>query len=119
MSYLLELIKGILIAFGIILGFLIFILWLSGKINSDDEYQAEDLIIPFQKYLKTISESEQYEQIREIENVIFDLKNGDIKSAIKFKIKKDFSISIKNDDGTSFKFTLDYTIIKKLNDEKK
>lgn len=109
-----ELVKGILIAFGVIIGFLIFVALIVKKANKEDEYEPEELIKPFQDYLQKIEEEEVYEQINIVKNIIYELKAGKIiRDVENFKIKKDTSIHLNDEDGrTAIKVHNKYIVVK-------
>lgn len=119
MIYLLEFLKGILIAFGIIAGFVICLIYVTheikNKLKKNNEYEADDLIKPFEKYLLKINYEENYEQIKQVEKIIEELKAGTVTDEIYlFKIKKDTSIHlIDENDDTAIRVVPNYTVIKK------
>ena len=111
-----ELVKGILLAFGVIIGFFIFIAWIMHKAKKEDEYEAESLVKPFEKYLQKVNEDEHYEQIKQVENIISELKAGKVSEDVKrFKIKKDTSLHLNDEDGrTALRIVNRYIIVKKI-----
>ena len=119
MSYLLEFIKGILLSFGIIAGFIISVAWFIYKTGKEDEYEADSLIKPFEIYLERVNELEHYEQIKQVENIIAELKSGKVVDDVKqYKIKKDASIHMNDEDGkTALQFVYKYIVIKKIEQE--
>ena len=119
MIYLLEFIKGILMSAGIIIGFFLFAYFLvkgvSKNINPDEDYDPEDLIVPFEKYLKKCKDEENYEEIPKVEAVIANLRNGSLDGIEAFKISKDYSVHVKDDDNnTSLRMVKDYLVVKMI-----
>lgn len=119
MIYLLEFVKGILIAFGIIAGFLITIAYIMSKAEKEDEYEADELLKPFEKYLKKVHEDENYEEIIQVETIVNSLREGKVEDDVSnYKIKKDTSLHLNDEDGkTALRVVTKYIIVKRKTDE--
>lgn len=116
MYYVLKVVEGILQAFGIIIGFVIAIVWFMHKAKPDASYAAEDLLQPFTNYLDKILEEQQYDQVALVKNIIVDLTRGKVPEDIKqFKIKHDTSIQLKDQDGnTTLRMITGYIVVKRI-----
>ena len=116
MIYLVELVKGIFLSCGIIVGFMLFIVFIIYKTSKGEEYEADELIEPFEKYLEKVMLYEYFEQITQVKNIISELKSGKVIDDVKqFKIKKDISIQINEKNDTSiFNFKNNYIVVEKI-----
>lgn len=102
MIYLIEIFKGILLSFGIIIGFISAILFLMAvsKMKSGKK-QPKDLIESFQSYRKSILDLEKYEEIRIVDFIIQSLKNGITPLEMnKYNIKKTLSFKTTDKNGS-------------------
>jgi hypothetical protein len=116
-EFIVEIIKGMCISFGIVLGFLS--LYVMVAINKKKlKYQPSDLINPFERYLEQIKQQEEYEQVSTVEQILIDLNKGIINDKVSlFERKKNSSIMLNTKDGnTEIKFINEY-IVKGLSNE--
>lgn len=117
MEFIVEIIKGVCIAFGIVLGFIsVYIIVALNKKKL--KYQPSDLIKPFERYLEQIKQQEEYEQVNTVEQILADLNQGIINTNISlFEIAKNSSILLNTkDDNTEIKFINEYIVKGLLND---
>jgi len=116
MIYLIEIFKGFLISIGIILGFIsVIVIIIYKSKNKGKTYVADELIDPFEIYLKKIVEREQYEEVENIKKIIKNLKKGITEGVDDYKIKDDFLIKINtsSDEDSEISFKKQYIIYKK------
>jgi hypothetical protein len=117
MIYLLEFLKGMAISMGLIAWVVILagILFMANR-QKKNKYEAEELIDPFVKYLGSIYDNEHYEQVVICENIIAELRKGNVHEDVgKFKIKKDSALLLDDDGGKSvIKIMAEYTVVSKI-----
>ena len=102
MIYFIQFLNGILISFGIIIGFVLFGSIIMKNVNKEDAYNSNDLLEPFNYYLIKITQEENYEQINLVKNIILNLKKNIVIDDVNlFKIDKDVSILMSELDGKS------------------
>lgn len=111
--------QGLMIAFGIVVGFLVPFFYIVHKIrkrSAKKKYEIPELILAFEKYLHDVTHDENYEIINEINGIIDSLKKGVTPEIMEtYNIKKDVSILIKdNKGGQHIKFINEYKIIGKI-----
>jgi hypothetical protein len=103
MIYLIELLKGLFLALGIIIGFVIFDTRIIPQKNKYKEYDPNDLIQPFKDYLLKIYNRGNYEEINIVAKIISDLELGKIINEVyMFRIKKYKYITLDNEKGKTF-----------------
>ena len=121
MSYLIELVKGIILAFGMIIGFVIMavtIIKLAKR--KDGKYKAEDLLPAFNEYLAKVKKDELFEQIKDVDAIIAELGKGIVPETVKnYFIKRDTEVQTSDENGApSFKIVTKYIIINRKNNVK-
>ena len=116
MIYLIEIFKGIMLAFGVIAGFTIFLFYIIHRVSKEEQYDANDLVDGFKQYYEKICDEENYEEIEIVKNIISELDKGVIsKDVSDFKIKKQSSLQIMDEYGkTSITVNHKYIVLNKI-----
>lgn len=112
MIYFIELLKGVIIAIGIIIGMLAVLVIIMSKAQKV-KYKAEELLPAFALYLNKIQEEEWYEQRTEVLEIIKELTKGNVPESIeKYHIKKEVLIHTESHgNGSTFRFESKYTVL--------
>lgn len=113
MEFLAELLKGVILAVGVIVGLFICVAFIFRKINTGSLYTPEDLIKAFENYLQEIKSDEKYEQILIVDWIIHQLMSGTVPDEVnKYQIKEDSCLLMKEVDGNmSIKIHRTYKVI--------
>lgn len=115
MEFLAELLKGVILAVGVILGLLICAAFIYNKLKSASPYGPEDLIKPFQDYQSLISWREQYEDIQGVFEIVCKLQEGIIPDEIEnYRIKEESHFLMNEMDGKmALRIQRTYTVLGK------
>ena len=102
MIYIIELIKGLFLSIGLILGFLGFAFLLVSLSNKKAKYKPSDLIEPFEKYKKQIIYEEIYEEVKTINSILYHLHNNVLPEELNhYDIKKNLSFQTSDKNGSA------------------
>lgn len=124
MEYLLEIVKGILMAFGIVIGFImcgiLIAKGIKSKKNSKKNYDLDKLSNAFKTYLSDLILQEEYEEIRSVEEIITKLDKKEKPPEIDdYEIKVNTSVVLggmkedSDDDKTTIDLVEKYKVIGK------
>ncbi|MDB4286387.1 hypothetical protein N9933_03715 [bacterium] len=113
MVYFIELIKGIFISLGIMVGFIVPITYFI--IKSKTKYDPTELLIAFQNYLKYLKSNEEFEDISLVTKIITQLELYKvIEEVSQFNIKQDIALNLKDEYGsTTLRVVITYIILNK------
>lgn len=102
MQHLSQFLQGLLFAGGFVAGMCI-VGWFIYRAltKGDDDYEARDLFDAFKVYEGKLTDDEHYEQIREVQSIIGELKKGNIPDLVKdYEIESETSV-IMEEEGDS------------------
>jgi uncharacterized protein YktB (UPF0637 family) len=120
MIYLLEILRGFCLSIGFVIGMFVTVIVivkiLFGNKKKKEKYKPEDLIKPFNEYKGKLLEAENYEEVKEAEQIISELNKNKVPREVElFEIIKKTSIEFgglikddewktdsKSDDGIKF-----------------
>ena len=108
MGYFIEIVKGLLMAFGIMLGFIFSVtLLMKAKTKANTRHSAEELLAAFKEYLTDLKNLEQYEDIEEVMSIVAKLEEATVPEIVNnYTIKSNPSlIIITKDEATEMRVT--------------
>lgn len=123
MTLLNELLRGFFLGLGFVFGAAFLIILLVSMITGgkSKSYSAKDLLKPFEKYRGKLQQTEKYEEMQVVDQIIESLKKDEVIDAVSlFDIDSDTKLVVDdNDDGPNMiKLATTYRI-KKLKDAPK
>jgi hypothetical protein len=104
MAFVLEMLKGLILGFSVIIGMMLCImLFVKLAMRQKEEYDPAKLAAAFSDYLQIVHDTEQFEEIREIEFILDELKALRMPEAIdKYKIITERLIKVDTERSSRF-----------------